>query len=303
VQSVNIKIKNAENKKKVLLTVFISGTMLVAAQTTTTDEGVVINGVKWATRNLAAQGTFVNNPEDQGGLFQWGRKGDGHEQRTSSVTMNYSETSTPGHANFILTTDFTSYDWIWVGKNDLWNSGTEAAPAKAANDPCPAGWRVPAYTEFASLRNAHGAYKIINGINGRMFGSGDNTIFLPLAGYRSYDDGHLNNGGIYGYYWSSTAMGIYSGSSYYFHFGSTYVAPNYDLNTNYRSCGYSVRCVSERATTTNINNIPAKKEENILGYYNIMGQKLTKEPASGIYIILYDNRTTEKRVQMTHFCR
>ena len=47
------------------------------------EQGIVINGIKWATRNLAAHGKFVENPEDYGALFQWGRKGDGHEQRTS----------------------------------------------------------------------------------------------------------------------------------------------------------------------------------------------------------------------------
>jgi len=36
---------------------------------------------------------------------------------------------------------------------------------------------------------------------------------------------------------------------------------------------------------------------NIIGYYSILGAKLDKEPASGIYIILYDNGSTEKRVK------
>ncbi len=39
----------------------------------TTDQGVVINGVKWATRNLDAGGKFVENQEDYGAYFQWGR--------------------------------------------------------------------------------------------------------------------------------------------------------------------------------------------------------------------------------------
>ena len=52
----------------------------------TNDEGVIINGKKWATRNLAEHGKFVEKPEDYGAFFQWGRVGDGHEQRTS---LNY----------------------------------------------------------------------------------------------------------------------------------------------------------------------------------------------------------------------
>jgi len=37
-----------------------------SGNTPTTDEGVVINGVKWATRNVGSTGTFVTNPQDYG---------------------------------------------------------------------------------------------------------------------------------------------------------------------------------------------------------------------------------------------
>ena len=37
----------------------------------TTDLGVVINGVKWATRNVAAPGKFATSPEDAGMFYQW----------------------------------------------------------------------------------------------------------------------------------------------------------------------------------------------------------------------------------------
>ena len=35
------------------------------------ETGVVINGVRWATRNVGAPGTFVENPEDYGGYYTW----------------------------------------------------------------------------------------------------------------------------------------------------------------------------------------------------------------------------------------
>ena len=38
------------------------------------DAGVVINGVKWATRNVGEPGKFVANIEDAGMLYQWNRK-------------------------------------------------------------------------------------------------------------------------------------------------------------------------------------------------------------------------------------
>ena len=40
----------------------------------TSDRGVVINGVKWATRNLDQPGTFAAKPEDSGMFYQWNRK-------------------------------------------------------------------------------------------------------------------------------------------------------------------------------------------------------------------------------------
>jgi hypothetical protein len=35
----------------------------------------------------------------------------------------------------------------------------------------------------------------------------------------------------------------------------------------------------------------------VVGFYNIIGQKLTQEPTSGVYIIVYDNGTTEKVIK------
>ena len=42
-----------------------------SGSTPTTDEGVVINGVKWATRNVGSTGTFVTNPQDYGEYYTW----------------------------------------------------------------------------------------------------------------------------------------------------------------------------------------------------------------------------------------
>lgn len=35
------------------------------------DEGVVINGIRWATRNVDVPGSFVEYPEDAGWFFTW----------------------------------------------------------------------------------------------------------------------------------------------------------------------------------------------------------------------------------------
>jgi len=41
------------------------------AQSNTTDAGIIINGIKWATRNVGEPGTFVDNPEDFGNYYTW----------------------------------------------------------------------------------------------------------------------------------------------------------------------------------------------------------------------------------------
>jgi len=129
------------------------------------EEGVVINGIKWATRNVASHGKFVANPEDFGRYYQWGRKGDGHEQPTSGTTTTLSSTDDPGHSNFILTENYP-YDWRVPQNDALWNAGSETSPVKAANDPCPAGWRVPTYIELLSLETVTKEWNNLNGVDG-----------------------------------------------------------------------------------------------------------------------------------------
>jgi len=126
-----------------------------------TPRGVLINGVDWATHNLASHGTFVENPEDFGGLFQWGRRGDGHEQRNSRITLTRSTSNIPGHGNFIIHTA-SPFDWRNPQSGNLWST------SKTENDPCPVGWRVPTSDELESLLDSGSIWTTVNGINGRL---------------------------------------------------------------------------------------------------------------------------------------
>jgi len=163
-------------------------------------EGVVINGVRWATRNVGtAPHTFAESPESYGGYYQWNRGA-------------------------------TAFTENWNGNNtSVWGK---------ANDPCPAGWRLPTSNELQSLKNAGNAWTTRNGVNGYLFGSGSNTLFLPAAGRRSSSGGSLGNVGTLGYYWSSAVSGTNASSLYFF---SSY-SNVYTLN---RAYGFSVRCVAE----------------------------------------------------------
>jgi uncharacterized protein (TIGR02145 family) len=224
-------------------------------------ECVMIDGVCWATCNLATHGTFADNPEDYGALFQWGRQGDGHEQRTSP---NYptNDTSTEngivsGAANFdangqIISTH-TAYgkfikqynlpcNWRSPQNDSFWNAGNEAVPVKTANDPCPAGWRVPSQTEYASLVAAGSVWTTVDGVNGRLFGSGNNALFLPAAGNRFDQSGTILNVGTNGYYWSSSSN---SGASANGAYNLNFTASNVSLVSSRSAIGYCIRCVKE----------------------------------------------------------
>ena len=147
-----------------------------AATTTATpiNQGILINGVRWATCNVDESGTFAAKPEDAGKFYQWNRK------KAWAATGNVTgwDTSTP-----------TGTIWATV------------------NDPSPNGWRVPTKEEIESLLDK--TYVIIerttsNGISGYRFTdkATENNIFLPAAGWRD-SDGVLNLVGDNGCYWGN----------------------------------------------------------------------------------------------------
>ena len=222
----------------------------------TYDEGVIINSIKWATRNVGEHGKFVEKPEDYGGLYQWGRKGDGHEQPTSpnyptnddsdesgivSGAGNFDAngqivSSHPAYGRFIKQSA-SPWDWRNPQNATLWNAGTETTPIKTVNDPCPCGWRVPTYEELKSLMSTNGTWTETPA-NGWVFGS-DVTIFLPAAGYRRISNGTFDNRSYGGDYWSSTEYSTTGGYFAYFTSSGT------GTNVYNRAYGFSVRCVAE----------------------------------------------------------
>ena len=154
-------------KPKILLTTILSILLFASCSAlrrtafdpATHDEGVVINGVRWATRNVDMPGTFAPAPESFGMFYQWNR----------NVAWNATDEEVEG----------------WD------NTRAEGTKWYAENDPCPKGWRVPTFEELESLRNAGSTWTSQNGVYGRIFGIAPYQIFLPFAGFRYSSDGSL----------------------------------------------------------------------------------------------------------------
>ena len=173
----------------------------------TTDEGVVINGIRWATRNVDAPGTFTDNPEDFGMFYQWNRR-----RAIDGVTTGWDYSSIP-----------TGTAWY------------------AENDPCPPGWRVPTREELEKLANAYNIWTTLNGVNGRLFintASASNQIFLPAAGGRNVN-GMRTDAGL-GFYSSATQRNeIQDWRLQFSHSRNAWVHGD-----SSRAGGFPVRCVA-----------------------------------------------------------
>jgi len=212
------------NKKKLwILLIFalcLSVVATFAQDARTFDEGVIINGVKWATRNVDKPGTFAAEPENPGMFYQWNR------------SVGWSTIEPMVNSN-----DDTDWDST-IPEGDSWEK---------ANDPSPSGWRIPTLPEIQSLLDRDKVDKVWttqNGVKGMKFTdkTTGNSLFLPAVGLvRRRGDGTLYRAGDeYGGYWSSTkGIGGMEAHGMYFHSNST------GWFHTIRTHGYSVRTVAE----------------------------------------------------------
>ena len=183
--------------------------------TATTDPGVVINGIRWATRNVDTPGTFAAAPESAGRLFQWGT--------LNGVTHHFDNT-TSGAVSGWYDNATSHYRVAWT----------------PANNPCPQGWRVPTQQELQSLNRVGSVWMTYNGVRGRLYGTAPNAIFLPAAGFRVSGSGDLFGVGTDGYYWSSQQVSYTHAILLWF-----YSEQSLGFGLWVRADALSVRCVQE----------------------------------------------------------
>jgi hypothetical protein len=219
-------------------------------------------------RNLGATSAKAGDNGTIGLEYQWGRKdpftgsssisansetivydhnGTGftfnNKEQTVSVSNNLSNSiANPEVFYKGINNSNTARDWYTAtnsrsSQNDaLWGGSNLATPGeKTIFDPCPAGWRVPAWSGNQSPWSTFTTSNFTWGNYGRIY-SGS---YYPAAGYRSCSSGALYNAGSEGYYWSASPYSAY-GYTLYFRYGSVRLS---DYGT--RALCFSVRCVQE----------------------------------------------------------
>ena len=193
-------------------------------------------GNTWLDRNLGATqvATGVTDFKAYGGLFQWGRAPDDHQDITwSSATLgnpdhgtinSNADVPTGDDRSDFITEDTTPFDWRLTPNDALWTGTT------ATNNPCPSGYRLPTATEWEDERqsfspsDSSGAYSSV--------------LKLTVVGYRYRLNGNLLGAGTTGNYWSRSVNGSQARSLYL-------SGSDTRIEDNDRANGYSVRCIKD----------------------------------------------------------
>ena len=192
--------------------------------------------VKWASCNLGA-----SKPTEYGGYYQWAGTPD-----VSDKSIDLYWDNCPYHTGSRSSSGWTKYN-TKSSYGTVDNKTVLEAKDDAASVALGGKWRMPTDAEWTELRNTSNCswtWTTIDGVNGykvqsKKSGYTDNWIFLPAAGYRSFDN--LYDVGSYGRYWSSSLNTVNPLYAYHMCFYSGSFGRGY----NSRYYGQSVRPVSE----------------------------------------------------------
>ncbi|WP_244892993.1 FISUMP domain-containing protein [Elizabethkingia ursingii] len=185
-----------------------------------------INGKVWMRYNL---GDNRADPDtgplfDQSNFYQFGR----------STVVATGSTQTAEISGWNTT----------VAADNAWNSGTEAAPAKTGNDPCPQNYRIPTRTELQSLLDGTTKSEIgtfsdspTNFSAAKVYTSNRNSsvkLTFPAIGARNAAAGRVNNRGVSPHVWTSTASDA----------SNAFANGRNSIVTHPKNTGNPIRCIA-----------------------------------------------------------
>jgi hypothetical protein len=217
--------KGLDERGKVLTKSWTYGTVTTAT------------GRVWLDRNLGATRVATSSTDTQGygDYYQWGRPEDGHQTKylTNNNSTGFTNTKS---ATAVPATDLWiqpiagANDWLSTPDNTLWVGNNHA------NNPCPAGFRIPMDSEWEAER--------VTWSSNNTTGAFASPLKLPRPGMLTGFDG---GGAAYtakdnfGQYQTQTASD--GGGVRYFGIepGNAWFDSNY-----YKSHGMSVRCIQKQ---------------------------------------------------------
>ncbi|MCX6269128.1 MAG: T9SS type A sorting domain-containing protein [Bacteroidetes bacterium] len=182
----------------------------------------------WITSNLGAdhQATAYNDATEPsaGWYWQFDRKqGYKHDGTTRTPNTTW------------ITSIIENSDWL------------------TANDPCKtelgSAWRIPTYSEWYNIDNI-GGWADWNG----PWNSG---LKLHAAGLIDYSSGSMSSRGYGGFVWSTTLLNITNSWYFTFHAGGS------DMQSYYKSFGFSLRCLNGNPGTTSSPTVTTSSVMNI----------------------------------------
>lgn len=212
------------------------------------------SGTKWSCCNVGA-----STPEGSGGYYAWGET---------------SEKPTYSPETYLYANDGLHYFFLGV---DISGSTYDVAH-KTWGSP----WMMPSAAQSEELVNACTyLWTSSNGVVGGKFtGPNGNSIFLPAAGYHSYDN--FRDYGEVGIYWSSTRVGYTYATSFQFW------TAHPDIHYYDRYIGRNVRPVADGVSL--VSPAMSDHEASSLTIYDIHGMKVAgaadlNNLPPGIYIV------------------
>lgn len=231
----------------------------------------------WLDRNLGATEVAHSKGSTKsfGYLYQWSRKGDGHEivnwiswnkgelvNGLASKDSRVSNRQEAGHNQFIPLS-VAPYDWasdaetdksgLWGGRYSKWPEGNYHAPLEDAtmvNNPCPEGYRLPTRDEMLAMASSMVGEQLkiktthkISKVNDIL---AESVLHLPSSGNieEKTSDGKTSYSGTRGIYWTNLSGGVL-GEQYNMAYRLYFDGSQIKIDEWHRGMGYSVRCIRD----------------------------------------------------------